>query len=115
MYIHVCARLRVPYIIYMRRGLRCCCLDEKAIPEPRLAEQQDCSPAFFIYMYFYILRVFNLEGPLFLHGGTVKNDGRTTVERQSNDGRAMDRRRKCHLSGARPTRNRQQNKITIIN
>ena len=50
MYIHARA-LRVPYLIYMRRGLRCCCLDKKAIPEPRLAEQQDCSPAFLLYIY----------------------------------------------------------------
>ena len=29
-----------------RRGLRCCCLDLKAIPEPRLAEQQQCESRF---------------------------------------------------------------------
>ena len=46
MYLCVRAYMRVPYKIYIRRGLRCCCLDKKAIPEPRLAEQQDCSPAF---------------------------------------------------------------------
>ena len=40
---------RVVYM-YIRRGLRCCCLERKAIPEPRIAEQQDCSPAF-IYAY----------------------------------------------------------------
>ena len=32
--------------LYIRRGLQCCCLGEKAIPEPQNAEQQDCSPAF---------------------------------------------------------------------
>ena len=44
-YVYVYARTLIRYI---RRGLRCCCLDKKAIPEPRLAEQQDCSPAFII-------------------------------------------------------------------
>ena len=30
------ARSRVPLdILYVRRGLRCCCFDTKAIPEPR--------------------------------------------------------------------------------
>ena len=37
--------------IYIRRGLRCCCLDTKAIPEPQNAEQQDCSPAFLLYPF----------------------------------------------------------------
>ena len=35
--------------IYIRRGLQCCCLELRAIPEPRIAEQQDCSPAFCLY------------------------------------------------------------------
>ena len=36
----ICAHLCI------RRGLRCCCLGKKAIPEPQETEQQDCSPAF---------------------------------------------------------------------
>ena len=40
--VHVHLRIH----IYIRRGLQCCCLDVKAIPEPYEAEQQDCSPAF---------------------------------------------------------------------
>ena len=36
---------------YIQRGLQCCCLDVKAIPEPQIAEQQDCSPAFCLCMY----------------------------------------------------------------
>lgn len=32
--------------ICIQRGLQCCCLEQKAIPEPRIAEQQYCSPAF---------------------------------------------------------------------
>ena len=31
------------------------CSDKKAIPEPQEAEQQDCSPAFCIYVYMKIL------------------------------------------------------------
>jgi len=55
MYIRVCAQLRVPYyIIYVRRGLSVAVWIKKAIPEPRLAEQQDCSPAF---IFAYSLRV----------------------------------------------------------
>ena len=46
--IYMCVRAHT--YIYIRRGLRCCCLDTKAIPEPLLAEQQDCSPAF-SYVY----------------------------------------------------------------
>ena len=33
------------------RELRCCCLEVKAIPEPQNAEQQDCSPAFFVCVH----------------------------------------------------------------
>jgi len=44
--IYIAYAYRVPYMIYIRRGLRCCCLERKAIPEPQNAEQQDCSPAF---------------------------------------------------------------------
>ena len=32
-----------------RRGLSVACSDVKAIPEPQVAEQQQCSPAFFVY------------------------------------------------------------------
>ena len=31
-----------------RRGLSVACSESKAIPEPRIAEQQQCSPAFFV-------------------------------------------------------------------
>ena len=31
-----------------RRGLGVACSDTRAIPEPRNAEQQQCSPAFFV-------------------------------------------------------------------
>ncbi len=44
--VHVHLRIH----IYIRRGLQCCCLDVKAIPEPYEAEQQDCSPAFLFYI-----------------------------------------------------------------
>ena len=44
------ARVRACVHTYWR-GLRCCCLDTKAIPEPLLAEQQDCSPAFFVCVH----------------------------------------------------------------
>ena len=39
---------RVRYRTY-RRGLGVACSEDRAIPEPQLAEQQQCSPAFFIY------------------------------------------------------------------
>lgn len=49
-YIH-CVRIsRAIYMIYIRRGLRVACSDERAIPEPKETEQQDCSPAFCIFM-----------------------------------------------------------------
>ena len=37
---------RVRYRTY-RRGLGVACSDLRAIPEPHVAEQQQCSPAFF--------------------------------------------------------------------
>ena len=48
--------------IYIRRGLRCCCLGEKAIPEPLLAEQQDCSPAFNFVLDFEKYPVIKISG-----------------------------------------------------
>ena len=39
------------YLYTYQRGLQCCCLGEKAIPEPQNAEQQDCSPAFFVCVH----------------------------------------------------------------
>ena len=33
-----------------RRGLGVACSDLRAIPEPHVAEQQQCSPAFFVSM-----------------------------------------------------------------
>ena len=45
---HAIAR-RVRYRTY-RRGLQCCCSGVKAMREPRNAEQQQCSPAFFVSM-----------------------------------------------------------------
>ena len=51
MYIHRVRISRTLLMIYIRRGLRCCCLEQKAIPEPQEAEQQDCSPAFCLYMF----------------------------------------------------------------
>ena len=33
-----------------RRGLGVACSEDRAIPEPQLAEQQQCSPAFFMQM-----------------------------------------------------------------
>ena len=33
-----------------RRGLSVACSESKAIPEPRIAEQQQCSPAFLYYI-----------------------------------------------------------------
>ena len=50
MYITYVVRAYARTSIYIRRGLQCCCLELKAIPEPELAEQQDCSPAFLMYM-----------------------------------------------------------------
>ena len=50
MYIHRVRISRALLMIYIRRGLRCCCLEQKAIPEPQEAEQQDCSPAF-LYVF----------------------------------------------------------------
>ena len=38
-----------------RRGLGVACSDTRAIPEPRNAEQQQCSPAFFVSNYLSIL------------------------------------------------------------
>ena len=53
-YIH-CVRIsRAIYMIYIRRGLRVACSDERAIPEPKETEQQDCSPAF-LYICAYFL------------------------------------------------------------
>ena len=48
------------YVINVRAYARICtygvgfsvvCSDVKAIPEPQIAEQQDCSPAFCLYVY----------------------------------------------------------------
>ena len=36
------------FLIHIRRGLSVACSDEKAIPEPKIAEQQQCSPAFLL-------------------------------------------------------------------
>ena len=36
--------------MYIWRGLSVVCLVVKAIPEPLFAEQQHCSPAFYLYM-----------------------------------------------------------------
>ena len=36
------------FIMCIQRGLRVACFTFKAIPEPRIAEQQQCSPAFFM-------------------------------------------------------------------
>ena len=33
-----------------RRGLGVACSDLRAIPEPHVAEQQQCSPAFFVHL-----------------------------------------------------------------
>ena len=38
-----------------QRGLGVACSSTKAIPGPQLAEQQQCSPAFFVYIYFNYL------------------------------------------------------------
>ena len=35
-----------------RRGLGVACSDTRAIPEPRNAEQQQCSPAFFVRIFY---------------------------------------------------------------
>ena len=51
-------KLRIASYVYayIRRGLRCCCLVQKAIPEPQIAEQQYCSPAFLcLYIIIEIL------------------------------------------------------------
>ena len=47
-YINMYARISV-FSIYIRRGLSVACSDAKAIPEPQIAEQQYCSPAFYMY------------------------------------------------------------------
>ena len=49
-----------------RRGLGVACSDTRAIPEPRNAEQQQCSPAFFVCMYI-ICVMENIERNYFLH------------------------------------------------
>ena len=37
--------------VHIGVGFGVACSDTKAIPEPQIAEQQQCSPAFFVYIY----------------------------------------------------------------
>lgn len=41
-------KVRACVRICIRRGLQCCCLELKAMREPQIAEQQWCSPAFYL-------------------------------------------------------------------
>jgi hypothetical protein len=81
--IYTCARVGVPYIIYIHiSGLQCCCLERKAIPEPLYAEQQDCSPAFLIHSIESGTQ--SKQCPAFLCIVTyMSTDGQPTVNRQS--------------------------------
>ena len=47
-YISVRAIIKRVRICTYRRGLGVACSEDRAIPEPQLAEQQQCSPAFFV-------------------------------------------------------------------
>ena len=65
-HVYTCMRVCVYLYIYVRRGLRCCCFFLKAIPEPRNAERQDCSPAFvFIWALYGGTSI--IEAPLFCY------------------------------------------------
>ena len=51
MYIYLHTHREGVYVfVHIGVGFGVACSGEKAIPGPRIAEQQQCSPAFFVYM-----------------------------------------------------------------
>ena len=54
MYIRVCARWRVPYyIIYIRRGLWCCCLLQRQYQSLRMRNSKIAVPLFLLCLLIF--------------------------------------------------------------